>query len=48
MPVMLLDPPSVRPWVVAMARPPVFAVGSVLNCQVQDGSNSVLVNPAGM
>ncbi len=48
MPLMLLDPPRVRPCVVAMARPAVSAVGSVRNCQVQDGSNSVLVNPAGI
>ena len=33
---------------VAMRRPPVLAVGSVLNCQVQDGSTSVLMKPAGM
>ena len=30
------------------ARPPVLAVGSVLNCQVQDGSTRVLMKPAGM
>ncbi len=42
------DPPSVRPCVVAMPRPPVSGVGSVLNCQVNSGSNRVLVNPAGM
>ncbi len=41
-------PPSVRPCVVEIGRPPVRSVGSVLNCQVQDGSNSVLMKPAGM
>ena len=48
MPLTEEDPPSVRPWVVAMARPPVRSVGAVLNCQVTDGSTSVLMKPAGM
>ena len=48
MPFMALDPPSVRPTVVAIARLPVCSVGSVLNGHVMAGSNSVRVKPAGM
>ncbi len=36
-----------RPCTVGMRRPPVLSVGSVENCQVTDGSQSVLVKPAG-
>ena len=47
MPLIELEPPSVRPWVVGIARPPLPSDGSVLNCQVKSGLNSILMNPAG-
>jgi hypothetical protein len=47
MPLIELDPPRVRPWVVGIARPPLLSDASVLNCQVKSGLNSILMKPPG-
>ena len=48
MPLTEPEPPSVRPCVVAMARPAVQSVGTVVKGQVMSVLNSVLTKPAGM
>ena len=48
MPLMALEPPSVRPCGMKTARSAEPGLGSDLNCQVMRGLNRILMTPPGM